>query len=142
MKGDLIERDDVLKEIWEWIANREYQYTNATHWLQKRIEAIPSAKDKADRKTENNSEKPNNCEDESQIDNLATAIANEAYCRTCKHLLDEDCDCDIVFTGYEPKDEPQTDWKDQMWKEACREEADRLLETQMEDEPQTEREGE
>ena len=52
MKGDLIERDDVLKEIWEWIANREYQYTNATHWLQKRIEAIPCAEDKADRKTE------------------------------------------------------------------------------------------
>lgn len=50
--SDLIERDDVLKEIWEWIENREYQYTNATHWLQKRIEAIPSAKDKADRKTE------------------------------------------------------------------------------------------
>lgn len=52
MKGDLIERDDVLKEIWEWVANREFNYTNATHWLQKRIEAIPSAEDKTDRKTE------------------------------------------------------------------------------------------
>ena len=47
--------------------------------------------------------------DEPQIDNLATAIAHEAYCKTCKHLMDEDCDCDVVFTGYEPKDEPQTD---------------------------------
>ena len=52
MKGDLIERDDVLKAIWDWCCNREYTYTNATYWLQKRIEAIPSAKDKADRKTE------------------------------------------------------------------------------------------
>ena len=47
--------------------------------------------------------------DEPQIDNLATAIAHGAYCKTCKHLGDEDCDCDIVFTGYEPKDEPQTE---------------------------------
>lgn len=49
--------------------------------------------------------------DEPQIDNLATAIAHGAYCKTCKHLGDEDCDCDIVFTGYEPKDEPQTEYK-------------------------------
>ena len=48
MTSDLIERDDVLKEIWEWVANREYSYTNASYWLQKRIEAIPSAKDKAE----------------------------------------------------------------------------------------------
>lgn len=39
---DLIKREDVLKQIWEWVTNREFNYTNATHWLQKRIEAIPT----------------------------------------------------------------------------------------------------
>ncbi len=40
--SDLIKREDVLKQIWEWVTDREFNYTNATHWLQKRIEAIPT----------------------------------------------------------------------------------------------------
>lgn len=50
--SDLIERDDVLKAIWDWCVNREYTYTNVTYWLQKRIEAIPSASDKVAEQTE------------------------------------------------------------------------------------------
>ena len=42
---DPIEREDVLNAIYEWICSREYEYTNASCWLKKRIEAIPSAKD-------------------------------------------------------------------------------------------------
>ena len=51
--------------------------------------------DKADRKTENSSEKPNNCD-------------------TCKHnkleWYSEVCDgCSKAHSNYEPKDEPQTE---------------------------------
>ena len=41
--SDLIEREDAINQIWEWVTNREFNYTNATYWLQKRIESIPSA---------------------------------------------------------------------------------------------------
>ena len=41
--SDLIRRKDALYQIWDWVTKREYEHTNATYWLQKRIEAIPSA---------------------------------------------------------------------------------------------------
>ena len=46
--SDLIRREDALKAIWDWCCNREYAYTNATYWLQKRIESIPSAERKGE----------------------------------------------------------------------------------------------
>ena len=61
----------------------------------------------ADRKTENSSEKPNNCDEPSD------------ECKKCKHLKhisNYGWDCEFEFfedCNYEPKDEPQTDcaWK-------------------------------
>ena len=39
----LISLNAVLSAIGEWIAHREYDYTNATEYLRNRIKAIPSA---------------------------------------------------------------------------------------------------
>ena len=39
----LISLNAVLSAIGEWIAHREYDYTNATEYLRNRIRAIPSA---------------------------------------------------------------------------------------------------
>ena len=41
--SDLIKREDALYQIWDWVTKREFEHTNATYWLQKRIEAVPSA---------------------------------------------------------------------------------------------------
>ena len=42
----LISEQAVLSAIGEWIAHREYDYTNATEYLRNRIKAIPSAEPK------------------------------------------------------------------------------------------------
>ena len=87
--SDLIERDDVLKAIWDWCVNREYTYTNATYWLQKRIEAIPSASDKVAEQT-------------------------EPKCEDCKHWKSSFEECTEIECNFEPKQtEPSTDcsWK-------------------------------
>ena len=51
----------------------------------------------ADRKTENSSEKPNNCEPQ---------MWTCPKCGETHHIDFERCPC----CGYKPKDEPQTDW--------------------------------
>ena len=64
-----------------------------------------------DRKTENSSEIPNNCEPQTE--------EWHDDCNTCRW---NDGACTIPCCDYEPKDEPQTDdlqdWKDRMWAEA------------------------
>ena len=42
----LISKQAVLSAIGEWIAHREYDYTNATEYLRNRTKAIPSAEPK------------------------------------------------------------------------------------------------
>ena len=43
---------------------------------------------------------------EQQKTDFLLTIMLKAGCETCKHLLEEECDCEFEFTGYEPKDEP------------------------------------
>ena len=73
--------------------------------------------DKADRKTENSSEKPNNCEDEPQTS-----------CKTCRYgEVDEGYVRCAYYSKSAEQDEPLKieltaedlqDWKDRMWAEA------------------------
>ena len=39
---DAISRQDVRRTIDDWVNSGEYAYTNATHYLRKRIDALPS----------------------------------------------------------------------------------------------------
>ena len=93
-------------------AKRQADIARAVYDTILRVQALER---KADRKTESNSEKPNNCEDEPQL--------TPNYCGTCKHreVPCGDLPCDVChgYSNYEPKDEPQYDfgeYADRLWK--------------------------
>ena len=98
----------------------------------------------ADRKTESNSEKPNNCEyaENPSGDVWECGCFLDTYCEHQIYDRNPDGTINIVECGYEPKDEPQTDcdgcqhYADEYTADACyeckRSYADRY-------EPQTER---
>ena len=69
----IISEKAVLDTISEWIAHREYDYTNATEYLKNRIKAIPSA---------------DSCEDAISREWLKTAIHNFYY--GLKHIPTEE----------------------------------------------------
>ena len=97
----------------------------------------------ADRKTENCSEKPNNCKDE--------PMKTTDYCDICKRDMCEVCTADATNPycvpshyeiNYEPKDEPQTDgYMTEEQAEDYRkmlDKAEHKVYGNIEDEPQTE----
>ena len=82
-----------------------YKYASDKEWIRDKVAwaLYQTWKEADDRKTENSSEKPNNC-DEPQTEEW------HDDCNTCGWY---DGACTIPCCDYEPKDEPQTDcsWK-------------------------------
>ena len=76
-----------------------------------RIEKTAYFYDEADRKTENSSEKPNNCEDAENPsgDVWECGCFLDTYCEHQIYDRNPDGTINIVECGYEPKDEPQTE---------------------------------
>ena len=84
------------------IKNYHYEFNSTDRVVAKIVEDVFKAimDISADRKTENSSEKPNNC------DTCKYGEDKHRYAHICN-------ECGVGINNYEPKDEPQTDcaWK-------------------------------
>ena len=91
-----------------------YKYASDKEWIQDKVAwALYHTWKEADRKTESNSEKPNNCED---AENPSGEVWEcgcflDTYCEHQIYDRNPDGTINIVECGYKPKDEPQTESK-------------------------------
>ena len=104
-RGRVMTREDAiktLKELW-----RE---TNDT-WYEEVYKMAINALE-ADRKTESDSEKPNDCDyaENPSGDVWECGCFLDTYCEHQIYDRNPDGTINIVECGYEPKDEPQTDF--------------------------------
>ena len=97
-------RQDALNELMDYTYG---MLTTEKFGLQHKIKSMM-----ADRKTENSSEKPNNCKyaENPSGDVWECGCFLDTYCEHQIYDRNPDGTINIVECGYEPKDEPQTDF--------------------------------
>ena len=72
-------------------------------------DGLDEIRDYCERLDVDRKDEPQNQDKPPLVKDLVKDIVESGWCSKCKHLLDDECDCDIVFTGFTPKDEPQTE---------------------------------